>query len=102
MKNTYVEFVLENDEKVNLTLTFSKLNILKSVNNELYQRYSKLLMTGNSNDILDLVTMIYVAYWCANFGSENLYSEQEFINLMPFDMAELERVNNALMRPKKK
>lgn len=102
MKNTYVEFELNNEETVKLTLTFGKLNMLKSANNSLYQKYSKFLMTGTSDDILDIVTMIYVAYWCANFGKEKFYTLEEFIDLVPFDMVELERVNNALMRPKKK
>lgn len=102
MKNTYVEMTLENDEIVKLTITFAKLNILKSVNHELYQRYSRLIMQGNSEDILDMATMVYVAYWCANFGKEGMLKEDEFIELVPFDMVELQRVNNALMRPKKK
>ena len=101
MKNTFIEFELNNDEKVDLTLTFGKLNVLKSVNNELYTRYNEIVY-GKSEDLLDMVTIIYVAYWCANFGKDKLYKEDDFINLVPFDMPEIQRAYNSLMRPKKK
>ena len=103
IRNTYQEFQLENDEKVNLTLTFGKLNVLKSVNNELYSRYNNILY-GKSEDIMDMVTIVYVAYWCANFslGGDKLYSEEEFIELVPFDMVEIKRVYTSLIQPKKK
>lgn len=101
MKNSFIEFELNNEEVVNLTLTFGKLNILKSVNNELYQKFNKIFY-GKSEDMMDMVTMIYVAYWCANFGKEDMYKEQDFIDLVPFDFVEIERTFNALTRPKKK
>lgn len=101
MKNTFIEFELNNDEKVDLTLTFGKLNVLKSVNNELYTRYNEIVY-GKREDLLDMVTIIYVAYWCANFGKDKLYKEDDFINLVPFDMPEIQRAYNSLMRPKKK
>lgn len=101
MKNTVIEFQLNNDEKVNLTLTFGKLNVLRSVNNELYTRYNEIIY-GKREDIMDMVTIIYVAYWCANFGNETYHKEDEFIDLVPFDMLEIQRAYNSLMRPKKK
>jgi len=103
VRNTYQKFILENDETVNLTLTFGKLNVLKSVNNELYQRYNKVLF-GKSEDIMDMVTIVYVAYWCANYSldNKNLYTETEFIDLVPFNLSEIKRVFQALTTPKKK
>lgn len=101
IKNTYEDFELRNGEIVKLTLTFGKLNLLRRVNNELYQRYNK-VVSGKSDDILDIVTMVYVAYWCANFGNDNLYTEDDFIELLPFDVSEIKRVYTKLMQPKKK
>ena len=111
IKSTYQEFQLRREledgtfeyETVNLTLSFSKLNVLRSRNNELYTRYCKVLY-GKSEDILDMVTMIYVAYWCANLTlpKDKLYSEDEFIELVPFDLIEIKRVYNSLVQPKKK
>lgn len=100
-RNTYHEFELTDGTVVKLTLTFGKLNLLKSVKNGLYERYCK-MMFGKSEDILDMVTMIYVAYWCANFGAEKVYTEEEFIELVPFDFVEIERAYTALTQPKKK
>lgn len=101
MKNTFIEFTLNNEEVVNLTLTFGKLNILKSVNNELYQKFNKIFY-GKSEDVMDMVTMIYVGYWCANFGKDDLHKEQDFIELVPFDLVEIERTFKGLTQPKKK
>lgn len=102
IKNSYQEFELENGETVRMTLTFGKLNVLKSINNQLYERYNKILY-GKSEDILDMVTLMYVAYWCANFNlSDSLYNENEFIDLVPFDFTEIKRVYTALTQPKKK
>lgn len=101
IKNTFIDFQLDNDEIVKLTLTFGKLNLLKSVNNELYTRYMEIIY-GKREDLLDMVTIIYVAYWCANFGKEGLRKEDDFIELVPFDMPEIQRAYNSLMRPKKK
>lgn len=100
-KNSYLNFTLINGEKVKVTLTFGKLNLLKSVNNSLYQRFCKIL-NGSSKEILDLATVIYVAYWCANYGNEDLMTEDDFLNSTPFDISEIKRVFLALTQPKKK
>ena len=101
MKNTLIDFNLNDGTTINLTLTFAKLNLLRKVNNELYTRYNEIIY-GKREDILDMITIVYVAYWCANFGKEELKSEDEFIDLVPFDMTEIQRAYNSLMRPRKK
>ena len=102
IKQTYQEYVLKNDEKVNLSLSFGKLNILKKLNFDLYERFNRVLY-GKSEDILDLVTRVYVAYWCANYnGTTELYKEEDFFDLVEFDALELKRVFTALTQPKKK
>lgn len=102
VRNTYLDFTLNNEQTVKLTLTFGKLNILKSVNNDLYNRFNRVLY-GKSDDMLDLVAIVYAAYWCANYNMvDKLYSEQEFIELVPFDMDELKSVFTTLTQPKKK
>lgn len=101
--NTYKEFTLNNGEVIKLTLTFGKLNILKSYDNILYTKFNKIL-SGKSEDILDLTTILYVAYWCYNFSIEKkneIYKEQEFLELVPFNIIEIKRVFNALTQPKK-
>lgn len=101
VKNTLLDYELTNGETVKLTLTFGKLALLKSVNNTLYVKYNKIL-NGKDDDILSLATIIYVAYWCANYGKEDLYTEADFLELVPFNLAEIKRVYMELTRPKKK
>lgn len=96
------EFILKNGETVILSLSFARLNILRKLNIELYDRFNKILY-GKSEDILDLVTIIYVGYWCANFKiTDNLYKEDDFIELVEFDTLEIQRTFKALTQPKKK
>lgn len=102
IKHNYQEFTLTNGEVVNLSLSFGKLNILKKLNFGLYERFNRVLY-GKSEDILDLVTMVYVAYWCANYnGTTELYKEEDFFDLVEFNALELKRVFTALTQPKKK
>lgn len=102
IRNTYQILTLNNEQEVKLTLTFGKLNILKSVNNDLYNRFNKVLY-GKSEDMLDLVAIVYAAYWCANYNMvERLYTEEEFIELVPFDMEKLKTIFVSLTQPKKK
>ncbi len=101
-KNSFISFPLENGEEVKLTLTFQKLNILKSVDNELYTRFNKIFYQGKSDDVLDMVTVIYTAYWCANIGNNEKYKEAEFVDQVPFDIPLIERTFNALTKTKKK
>ena len=78
------------------------MNLLKKVNSNLYERFNRLLF-GKSEDILDLVTVVYVGYWCANYSiTDKLYTEDEFIELVPFDSNELTKVFAELTQPKKK
>ena len=103
-KMTGQEFILNNGEVVKLGLNFAKLNLLKKLNIELYNRFNAILY-GKSEDILDLVTIIYVAYWCYNFNGFNnneLYKEDDFIELVQFDTLEIQRTFKAITQPKKK
>lgn len=102
IKNTYTKFELNDGSEVDLTLTFGKLNMLKSVNHELYQKFNSVVY-GKSEDMMDIVAVVYIAYWCANYKvGQEIYSEQEFIDLVPFDMNKLKEVFTSLTQPKKK
>lgn len=96
------EYVLKNGDAVKLSLSFGRLNLLRKLNANLYERFNRILY-GKSDDILDLVTMVYVAYWCANYSiTDKLYTEDDFYDLVDFDAGELSRVFTALTQPKKK
>lgn len=101
-KNSYIPFELTDGTKVNLTLTFRKLNLMKSVNPSLYERFNR-IVSGKTEEILDLVTAIYAAYWCANYGGDKkIMSEADFVDLTPFDILKISAVFKELTQPKKK
>ena len=58
IKNTYQDFELENGEVVKLTLTFGRLNLLKSVNNELYNKFNNVLYGDKLNPRLKNVSFV--------------------------------------------
>ena len=100
MKNTYQELKLTNDEVVKLTLNFGKLMKIKSSNKELYTRLMNIL-NGGFDDIIDsCLTVIYVAYLCAN--DKDVLSEGDFIELVPFDLEAINVIASELITPKKK
>ena len=61
--NTFVPFEMKQGTE-NLTLTFYRLNQLKTKHPKEYERYFEMQKTGISTD-LDVVEMLYIAYLCA-------------------------------------
>lgn len=100
--NDYVEFELTNGMVVKLSISFAKLKLLKSVDNELYQAWVD-FSNGKKTEIIDLPQFIFIAYWCANYGGiEPIMQQSQFESLVPFDLNLLKRTFNLLMYPKKK
>lgn len=102
LKTSYIKFELLNGDVVNLGISFAKLKLLKSVNADLYQDWLD-FSNGKKNEVIDLPTFVYIAYWCFNYGGlEPLMNQEQFESLVPFDIALLKRTFNLLMYPKKK
>ncbi len=105
MINTTIDFALTNGETVKLTLNFELLLKIKSKYPNEYDIFSKYVLFGEKSDDLDffdLIQVIYVAYLCANFEDEKIYSKEAFIKLVPFDMALIRRTQQELLGLKKK
>lgn len=98
-----VTLLLENNEEVELSLSFKRLAYLKKVQNSLYQKYNAIMTNQKKElDILDMPFVLYIAYWCANYKiNENIYSEEEFIELIPFDLKMIKRLFTKLTSSKK-
>lgn len=79
--NSTYTFEFEDGTTAEMTLTFYALFQLKSRDKSLYDRYNRALnaVSSGKGDELDSLTMLYVAYVCANFKGENLMTEEEFI-----------------------
>lgn len=95
--NTVIEFELWDGTVVPMTLTFYAVYQLKNKNKPLYDRYNK-VMTKGAQDELDMVTVLYTAYCCAN--SEPM-SEEEFMMALGSDRKSVAEAIQKLTQPKK-
>lgn len=104
MINTELDFPLTNGEIVKLTLNFQLLLKLKCNYKEEYDKFNDYVVSGNrdNKDFFDVITIIYVAYLCANFDSKNKYPKEEFVKLIPLNMDLIMKTQNELLGIKKK
>lgn len=101
--NTTIEFKFFDGTTVEMTLFFYALYQLKNKNKPLYDRYNK-IMTNQAKGIydeLEMITLLYVAYICANFDSEApLMTEEEFIIKCGCDRGAVGKAVKDLTSPK--
>ena len=102
MKNTFLDLELEDGSKVQLTLNFSRLLQLKNKNKAMYEKYNKILCNGAKDAIEDTITVIYVAYLCANIEQEEVLSFNQFSEVIPQNFIEINNICQELITPKKK
>lgn len=101
-KNTYQELELENGEIVKLTLNFARLLKIKSTQPKLYERFMKVLQNKEFDIVFDSLTVLYTGYVCANISNESVLSEEEFTELVPFDLEVINVLAGKLIQSKKK
>ncbi len=103
MINTEIDFELINKQKVKLTLNFKLLLKLKANYPEEYNNFNKYILNdgGKNLDFFEILTVIYVAYLCANLESKNKYTKEEFIKLVPFNINLIKETQNTLLGLKK-
>lgn len=101
--NSTIDFEFCDGTKVKLTLTFYALYQLKSKNKALYNRYNQAMNNSSSGgyDELEMITILYVAYMCANMNEENILSEEEFIMNCGSDRVAVANAVKELTNPKK-
>lgn len=100
MKNTFQELELINGEVIKLTLNFAKLLNIKNNKEDLYTRFIKILNGKDLDIITDSLTVLYVGYLCAN--SDQVLSEEDFMELVPFDLELINVLAGKLIMSKKK
>ena len=101
-KNTYQELELENGEVVKLTLNFARLLKVKNDQPKLYERFMKVLQNKEFDIVFDSLTVLYTGYVCANTNNESVLSEEEFTELVPFDLEVINVIAGKLIQSKKK
>lgn len=102
MLNTVYEFEFQDSSKADLTLAFYKLYLLKGKRKPLYDRYTEIMGRMDKHfDELDAITLLYVAYVCANMESEEIMSEEDFMIKCGSDRTAVSEAVRALAQPKK-
>ena len=99
MISNIVEIKLNNDETVKLFLNFKMLLKVKNNYPDDYYAFNK-IVSGNSKediDFFEILSVIYVAYLCANFDSKTRYTKNEFIMLVPFNITLIKNTQNRLL-----
>ena len=105
MKNTFLDYELNDGSKIQLTLNFSRLLQLKNKKKNMYERYNKILLKGTQDAIEDSIFTLYIAYLCANIehlDNENLMNLEIFTNSIQQDFVLMNDTVNMLINPKKK
>lgn len=101
LKNTYIDFKFEDGDSVKMTLAFYALYQLKSINKGLYDRYNKIMTKGASEE-LEMITVLYAAYICANIADiANCMSEEDFLIKCGSDRFAIKDATEKLIKPKK-
>lgn len=98
--NTTTDFEFYDGTTVKLTLTFYAIYQLKNKNKSLYDRYSR-IMTKGPADELEMITVLYAAYVCANSDDENILTEEEFLMQCGSDRMAVKKAIEELVQPKK-
>jgi hypothetical protein len=102
LKNTKYEFEFEDGDKCEMTLAFYALYQLKAKRKSIYERYNK-VMTKGAEEELDMITVLYAAYLCANIENiETCMSEEEFLIKCGSDRMALKDAMEVLIKPKKR
>ena len=96
MKNQQIELV--NGEVVQLTMNFAKILKIKQDNPNLYNELQEILK-GNIDPVFSPVKVLYTSYLCAN--NEPKYTEEQFIELVPFDLQMVNEVSARLIQATK-
>lgn len=84
-----------------MTLAFIKLKMLSSKNKRVYTA-CQTVMTNGAKDELDMLSVLYAGYLCANMDAENILTEDEFIEKCGCDRFALADAFNAMTNPKKR
>ena len=100
LKNTCIDFKFEDGDSVKMTLAFYALYQLKAKNKSVYDRYNQIMTKGASEE-LDMVTILYAAYLCANINEPTVMNEDEFMMKCGSNRIAVKDAMELLIKPKK-
>ena len=102
MKNTYQELELVDGQIVKMTLNFARLLKIKNDQPNIYDRFMDVLQKKDFDLISDSLAVLYAGYLCANIDNESVMTEDEFVELIPFDLELINVKAGQLIQGKKK
>ena len=105
MNCTFKELQLQNGEVIQLTLNFRRLLQLKNKRKKLYERYNLIYNKTIKDNTFDTITILYVAYLCANIDeidNDTVMSEDEFMEEIPQSFVLINNIVTELTQPKSK
>lgn len=105
MNCTFKELQLQNGEVIQLTLNFRRLLQLKNKRKKLYERYNLIYNKTIKDNTFDTITILYVAYLCANIDeidNDKVMSEDEFMEEIPQSFVLINNIVTELTQPKSK
>ena len=99
IKSSVEKLTLINGDEIELTLNFKKLLYLRSTGYEKDINAAMKSLNGSNLDMLDMPFVFWAAYLCA--VDKPAYTQDEFFELLPWDIAECTRLFNDLNTKKK-
>jgi len=101
--NTKYTFEFYDGTSTELSLRFIDLYKLKAKNRGMYDKYHKCMsnQANNKVDELEMVTILYVAYFCAHMDDPEIMTEEEFIMKCGCDRVAVANAIKILTQPKK-
>lgn len=97
--NTEINYEFQDGTVCKMTLTFYKLYQLRAKNPGLYKRYATATNKGKVLEELDMITIMYTAYICAN--PDATMNEEEFMIKCGSDRRAIVDAYKKLTQPKK-
>lgn len=99
MEKAFNTAILENGEKIELSLTFLDAYRLRERYPDLYKEYNLIVMNG-VNDEIDYMRIIYTAYVCRNL--DKFMDFEEFLGVFPPNRMLVVQLAGSLLYPDKK
>lgn len=99
--NTEINYEFQDGTTCKMTLTFYKLYQLRAKNQGLYKRYVAIINKGKAIEELDMITIMYVSYICANMDADTIMTEEEFMIKCGSDRISIMDAYKKLTQPKK-
>ena len=102
MKNTYQELELIDGTKVKLTLNFARLLRIKNRDPKFYDDLMRILQYKDFDVIFDTIRVLYAGYLCAKGENDEVLTEEQFMELVPFNHENNDRLAGKIIRGGKK